>query len=240
MSYEKTLSPIKTPKTPLVESPMMAFILALIAGCLNGYTYHKIKAFSTLQSGNFILLGESAATGDWEHFKRIIWVGIAFGLGSMTTAFIAYLEEERRKTWAFVILSFEVLLLTILGTGILDGYLTITHICLIISFIAGMQGNAFHKVDGMTYGNVAITPVLQEAFNFLMLTLFGRIHALIKSLIFFYVIAGFVLGGFIGTIATAHFNEKMLFFPALVLLLVLIYLLYAKDNEHEPIDSHYN
>lgn len=39
MSYEKTLSPIKTPKTPLVESPMMAFILALIAGCLNGYTY---------------------------------------------------------------------------------------------------------------------------------------------------------------------------------------------------------
>ncbi len=229
-----------TRKMPAVESPTMAFILALIAGCLNGYTYHKIKAFSTLQSGNFILLGESVATNDWIQFEKIIWVALAFGAGSMATAFIAFLEDKRRKPWAFAVLFFEVFLLVIIGLGLLNTHLTITHICLIISFIAGMQGNAFHKVDGMTYGNIAITPVLQQAFNYLMLTIFGRVSALIKSLVFFYVVLGFAIGGFIGTIATAYFAEKMLFLPAIILVGLMAYLLYAKDDEGEKIDSHYN
>ena len=36
---------------------------------------------------------------------------------------------------------------------------------MIISFLAGMQENTFHKIDGMLYGNIAVTLVVQLAFN---------------------------------------------------------------------------
>ncbi len=227
-------------KIPAVESPSMAFLLALIAGCLNGFTYHKIKAFSTLQSGNLILLGDSIATMDWDHLTKIIAVTLAFGLGSMTTAFIAYKELEHKRIWSYAILLIEALILTMIGTGLFNNLLSITHLCLMISFIAGMQGNAFHKVKGMTYGNVAMTPVVQAAFNYLMIALFGRLQAWLKSMVFFYVVTGFALGGLVGTIMTAYTGEKSLFLPAFILVLIFIRLFYEQKRYARPIDSTYN
>ena len=43
-----------------------------------------------------------------------------------------------------------------------------------MSFVAGAQGNAFHKTRGMLYGNVAVTFVVQMAFNFLAQSLFEK------------------------------------------------------------------
>ncbi|WP_026878546.1 YoaK family protein [Ignatzschineria larvae DSM 13226] len=234
------MSQTNSSQIPAVESPSMAFLLALIAGCLNGFTYHKIKAFSTLQSGNLILLGDSIAMTDWDHLTKIIAVTIAFGLGSMTTAFIAYKELEHKRIWSYSILITEAMILAIIATGILNEILSITHICLIISFIAGMQGNAFHKVKGMTYGNVAMTPVVQAAFNYLMIALFGRLQAWLKSMVFFYVVIGFALGGLVGTIMTAYTGEKSLLSPAFILILIFIRLLYEQKRYSKPIDSTYN
>jgi uncharacterized membrane protein YoaK (UPF0700 family) len=38
----------------------------------------------------------------------------------------------------------------------------------IVSFLVGMQGNSFHRVDGFLYGNIAVTLVVQQAFNHLV------------------------------------------------------------------------
>lgn len=42
---------------PMMETPFIAFVLAVIAGNMNGYTYYAAEIFSTVQSGNIILLG---------------------------------------------------------------------------------------------------------------------------------------------------------------------------------------
>src|SRR5690606_35217344 len=77
------------------------------------------------------------------------------------------------------------------------------HIAYAISFVAGMQGNAFHKNHGMLYGAVAVTFVVQMAFNFLIQGLFKRQGLdgepnLMWSGIFFLVLLGFAAGGGIG------------------------------------------
>ena len=227
---------LKSPKTLLIESPTVAFLLALVAGSLNGYTYHKLKAFSTVQSGNIILLSDHFVEGDWESVIHIGLIILVFGLGVMSTIFIVFLEKKRQKFWAISVLACETMILCVIASGILSDYLTIAHICLIITFIAGMQGSAFHKVRGMFYGNISITPVLQQAFNCFIQAFLGNVHTLVKSGIFFYIVFGFGVGGSLGVIITASIGEKSLFLPAIVLCSLMLYLYYMHDEENSLIE----
>lgn len=70
-------------------------------------------------------------------------------------------------------------------------------------FAAGMQGNGFHKIKGMLYGNVAVTLVVQLAFNYLMQAFFSKRAAdgssnLYNSGLYFLVLLGFAGGGAAG------------------------------------------
>lgn len=230
---------IQDSNAPVSESPFIAFILAIIAGSLNGFTYNQIGAFSTVQSGNMILLGESIATKNWDGLFSIAVIILAFGAGSMMASLIELVDDARKRVWAYSILSFEIIVLVILAMGLLNHLLTMTHICLIISFVAGMQGNGFHKIKGFAYGNTAVTQVVQQAFNYFTQVFFGKKRALRTSMLYLTIVIGFVGGGFIGTIASAQIHEKSLFIPAALLALLVVYLYYAKARKGEKIDSSY-
>lgn len=229
---------------PVMERPKIAFVLAIIAGLMNGYTFHASSVFSTVQSGNIILLGQTIATQNWPHFYNILLTVLAFGLGSMFTALIEAMSQrvgsksDKSSNWTFVVIAIEALVLVILATGLLGEYLSVAMMCIIISFVAGMQGNGFHKIKGMLYGNVAVTLVVQLAFNYLIQTLRGEKGALATALLFFSVLLGFGFGGFLGTLATMKFAELSLLLPAILLILLMIYLLFVKvDSQNEmPID----
>ena len=81
-----------------------------------------------------------------------------------------------------------------------------------------MQGNAFHRIDGLLYGNVAVTLVVQLAFNHLMQAAFGnRRQHLVQSGLFFLVLLGFSTGGFIGAWGTRQYDERVLWIAAAIL-----------------------
>lgn len=230
------LNPAST-AVPIMERPEIAFVLAIIAGLMNGYTYHVSKIFSTVQSGNIILLGETIATKNWPHFYAIMFTVLAFGVGSMLTAIVERIYRNKNShSWTFVIIAIEALVLIILASGYFNNILSISTICIIISFVAGLQGNAFHKVKGMLYGNVAVTLVVQLAFSNLMQAIQGDKGTWRKAVIFFSVLLGFGLGGYAGTLATIRFGEVALLLPAILLILLLIYLLLAKEKGDDSID----
>ncbi|MBS7833541.1 DUF1275 domain-containing protein [Wohlfahrtiimonas chitiniclastica] len=222
---------------PVMENPGIACLLAIIAGMMNGFTYDQAGVFGTVQSGNVIMIGHSLATGNWAHLKIAALTVLAFGLGSMTTVFIQYLDSVRKKlNWTFAILLLEAAILCLLATGILTPYLSLIGICIIISFIAGMQGNGFHKMKGMLYGNIAVTMVAQLAFNHLMRFLCGTKGAFKTALLFFAVLISFALGGFCGTLLTHHFHEHSLFVPAALLVLLALYLYFSPHKKGIAID----
>lgn len=222
----------RVPTFPVMELPMIAFLLAIAAGSMDGYTYFIGKAFSTVQSGNIILIGQTIATKSWDHLGTVLITILCFGLGSVATGILEVIGVKKKEIWAFEILIIESIILILLGFSEINGLFETLHICMIISFLAGMQGNAFHKIDGMLYGNVAVTLVVQLAFNYIVQAFAGQKGALKNSWLYFSVLLGFACGGLIGTLLTVQFGEKSLWFTALFLIGIAIYSKIIKAENH--------
>lgn len=212
----------KAYKYPVMEFPIVAFLLAIAAGSMDGYTYFSGTAFSTVQSGNIILLGQTIATKNWNHLLTIVLTILSFGVGAMLTAIIEQ-KTNKTKSWSFKILWIEAIVLFLLGIPVINTHLSVLHICMVISLIAGMQGNAFHKIDGMLYGNVAVTLVVQLAFSNIISGISGVKDGFKNSGLFFFVLLGFSVGGLVGTLFTNYFGEFSLWFTAAMLLSIAFY-----------------
>ncbi|MDA9470453.1 YoaK family protein [Enterococcus sp. 5H] len=227
----------KHSKYPLMEAPFIAFLLAIAAGSMDGYTFFAAKAFSTVQSGNIILLGQTLATNNIAKFTTVALTILCFGLGSIATGIIQLKFGKEHKSWTFAILSVEALILFAVGFSSINAAFGAAYVCMIISFIAGMQGNAFHKIDGMLYGNVAVTLVVQLAFNYIIQAIFGKKGAAKDSVIYFIVLLGFAIGGLMGTFLTIHIAEKSLWVTGgLILLIGIIAKVQKKEDSIEAID----
>ncbi len=193
---------------PLLERPVIGFLLAFMAGSLNAWTLPNAQTFATVQSGNVVQSGYWLVQGDWEKFTFPFFSVIAFGLGSAFCGALMTTVLKRGEVFTPVVLFLQSAILIALAYfahHLLAGDIGISphHIAYGISFVAGMQGNAFHKDHGMLYGNVAVTFVVQMAFNFLIQGLFKRTGIegqpnLLWSGIFFLVLLGFASGGGIG------------------------------------------
>lgn len=182
-----------------MELPIVGFLLAMMAGSMNAWTLTNSSTFSTVQSGSVVSMGYWLVDGNWAKFAFPAISVLAFGLGSAVCGVLmtSYLRRGRNFTNA-VLTSMTVLLivlgilaLTIVGTNphdtanVLDfgkdHDMTAQWIAVAISFVAGAQGNAFHKNHGMLYGNVAVTFVVQMAFNFLVQSFFSKAVLLLQE-----------------------------------------------------------
>ncbi|MBN0038889.1 DUF1275 domain-containing protein [Cellulosimicrobium cellulans] len=236
----------RTTGFPLMELPFVGFLLAIMAGAMNAWTLANASTFSTVQSGNVVSLGYWLVQGNWDKLWFPALSVLAFGLGSALCGILmtSFLRSGRTFTVAVLVAQmlllvlFGVLALTLVGEGsgneaaldlTADHSLTAHWIAIGISFVAGAQGNAFHKNHGMLYGNIAVTSVVQMAFNFLMQSAFTKQgpngETNIKwAGIFFLTILGFSGGAAIGFWADqALVNGASIFIPPIIALgLVLV------------------
>lgn len=228
---------VEKKRFPLMETPMIAFVLAIIAGSMDGYTYLMAKTFSTVMSGNIILLGQTLATKDLAKFGAIAITILCFGLGSAVTAVLQHYSLAKKKSWTVEILFIEAIVLILLGIKGINQAIGITYVCMAISFLAGMQGNAFHKIDGMLYGNVAVTLVVQLAFSYIAQSLFGKKNAAKNGFLYLLVLIGFAAGALLGTFASLYWAEKSLWMTAAILFVVgVVTKLIKKEEVSEEID----
>lgn len=230
---------------PLMQLPVIAFFLAIAAGSLDGYAFFTAKTFATFQSGNIIMLGYTLATEPL--IKIIPYLGsiLCFGLGAMATVALRSMHKRRGKVWTFRVLVFEiaVLILVVLITNIWAGALSVIHVVWILAFIAGMQGNAFHKIGEMLYGNIAVTLNVQLAFSYFAEVYFQKTpkakkDSWYRGYCYFIVLVGFALGAAISALLTKHFGSYTLLFT--IMPLIAIYLTAAvlhKQSPSTPIDS---
>ncbi|HMN85987.1 MAG TPA: YoaK family protein [Bauldia sp.] len=208
---------------PLMEKPAVGVLLAFVAGLTNAWTLAHAGTFSTVQSGNIVQIGYRLAEQDWPAFRFALWSVVAFGLGSGACGIAMAVLADRGRAFARPVLAFEVVALAALALTARAGWIDVHHVALGVSFVAGAQGNAFHKTRGMLYGNVAVTFVVQMAFNFLARSLFRRDGVngepnLMWAGIFLAVLAGFAAGGCVGFVVDRLvLDHASLFLAGLVL-----------------------
>ncbi|GAA1856902.1 DUF1275 family protein [Microbacterium koreense] len=243
---------------PLMERPFVGFLLAFMAGTLNAWTLANASTFATVQSGNVLSSGYWLIQGDWEKFQFPFISVLAFGIGSALSGVLMTAFLRSGRTFTVGILSTQVVLLVILGlvamatvgtavvpweTGLDLGALPEEHAQYIaygISFVAGAQGNAFHKNHGMLYGAVAVTFVVQMAFNFLAQAAFKKVGIngtpnLKWAGIFFLTLLGFSGGGAIGFLVDATIvNGASIFLSAAIALALVVAALRMKRKNVDP------
>lgn len=230
----------ETSNFPLMELPTVGVLLAVAAGAMNAWSLANAATFSTVQSGNVISMGYWLIQGDLAKFWFPFFAVLAFGLGSALCGVLMTTFQRSGRSYTPGVLLVGSVLLILLGilaivfVGSGEGRaagvdLSAEHsatahsIALAISFIAGAQGNAFHKNKGMLYGNVAVTFVVQMAFNFLVQSAFKR-EGLNGSTnlrwagLFFMVLLGFSSGAAIGFGADQILNGASIFIPAVILI----------------------
>lgn len=225
---------ISSSKDDFMELPIIAVILAIAAGAMDGYAYFTTKTFATFQSGNIILSGYTFASDDAAKLVPTLCSILAFGLGAVALAFIRDASEKKNKIWTFKILIIEMFILLFLITNDAHKLLTPLHIAWALSFVAGMQGNAFHKIDKMLYGNIAVTLNVQLAFGFFADGLVNgskRMMYFKKAFDYFIVLVGFAFGAGLAAILTNHLGSyTMILIIAPLLVIFIIGKGYAKKH----------
>ncbi len=202
-----------------MENPVVAGWLAAAAGSMDGFTFFSANTFSTVQSGNVVQIGYWIANDNWHRVLEVGLAIVAFGLGVMVMAAIEHILRTRGRTVSFHVLFVEAAVLATLGLPFVGGELDAKVVAYVVSFLAGMQGSAFHKAEGMVVSNVAVTLNVQLAFNFLTRALLRDRRAnLLRSGVYTLVLVGFAAGGIAGGLLADRVDERALWFPAVLLL----------------------
>lgn len=216
---------------PLMETPVIAFVLAIVVGVMDGYTYVTAKTFSTVMAGNIILLGETFVTRDLATFSVIAVTLLGFGLGATSITVIKHFSLAKHQSWTFEILLMEAMILFLLGIKGINQAIGLKYVCMIIAFLAGVQGNAFNKIDGKTYGRVAVTSMVQQAFSYIGQVLVGTKNALKNLLLYVMVLISYAIGGLVGFFSSPYLAERSLWLIAVMLLMVGLWVKFVKKED---------
>ncbi|GAA1940850.1 hypothetical protein GCM10009775_35880 [Microbacterium aoyamense] len=215
------------PRYPLMERPVVAVALALVAGLLNAWTFGQAQTFATVQSGNIVSVGYALVSGDLARAQAALISIVAFGLGAFVCAvFLAFLAR-RRAFYSAAVLVIEAILLIALVVASLIWSLPAVWMAFGISIIAGIQGNAFHREAGMLYGNIAVTFVLQNVGGMLGRGATKRVFDdgephVRRAAQYAVVLIGFAAGGGIGFAADELWTMTSLTLAATILLAIAL------------------
>jgi len=199
-------------------------LLSGAGGFLDAFTWlgHG-GVFANAQTGNVVLLGIYAASGQWDKSLRHVPPIVAFLAG----VFVAYrlrANEARSARQRSALLSLLIEIIFLLVVAALPRDFPDIPIVLGIAFVAALQSTSFAKVEGSSYSSVMTTGNLRRTAELLFAGVFppGDAVALQQSRIFMMVCASFAIGACAGGFTTVRIGNLSVLLPVLALLLALI------------------
>jgi len=206
-------------KTDLYDSVLVAFLLALIGGFLDAYTYVvRGGVFATMQTGNMILLVIKGMKYNWALTWNYVLPILSFAIGAVISELLRDLLTKRKMkiSWQQILLAIEMCILIVV-IFIPDGSGNILATCL-ISIVAALQMNGFNKMKGHTFFSTMCTGNLSSGSVFLYKGIRKKdVQYLIKSLRYLGVIIFFILGAFLGSLIFQYTKALSLLLPCGVL-----------------------
>lgn len=221
---------VVNPAVRAENTPVVAVLLAGCGGFLDAFTYlgHG-HVFATAMTGNVVLLGVYAATGNWTqslaHFRPIL----AFLLG-VTVAQVVHMPRFRK--WIpeapLAVLILEILFLLI--GGCFPKEFAGTLLVLAISFVGALQSSTFGKVGNWNYNSTMTTGNLRIFGQAIFQWIFGdrSVDSLEKARTFAAISTAFLSGAIVGGLCTAALDNRALWIAGLVLVALSIRLWRAR------------
>lgn len=145
------------------ESVELGILLAIVGGFLDAYTFvGRGGVFANAQTGNVVLMGIEAATGEWGQVVLHAVPILAFMVG------VVVAEMIKKLSMRMFIADFERAVL-ILETVVLFivGFIPYTSpniiVTVAVSFVSSVQISSFRKLVGSTYSTTMVTGNLRSA-----------------------------------------------------------------------------
>ncbi|WP_341955453.1 YoaK family protein [Microbacterium sp. LWH13-1.2] len=226
---------------PLLETAPAAVALALVSGLLNAWTFGQVGTFATVQSGNLLSIGYFLADGNHGRVLLAATSVVVFAFGAFVCSIYVLWRAREDKPYSAEVLVFELVIVALLAVLTATTGLNAWAVAWTVSFIAGVQGNAFHRETGMLYGNIAVTSVVQMAASLVARALGRRISDdgeahMRPAGAYFVVLVAFVVGGGTGFGIDELWAGASLATAAAVLLILFI----AASSARGPIDPAQN
>jgi uncharacterized membrane protein YoaK (UPF0700 family) len=125
----------------------LAILLSCAGGYLDAFTWvGQGGVFANAQTGNVVLLGINAATGQWSEAFRHFMPIVAFLFGVFAAFGVRSLASARGEPWINLISLLLELTVLIVVAFLPNGFPS-TPIVLAISFVASVQSSIFTKID---------------------------------------------------------------------------------------------
>ncbi len=198
------------------ESLVLAVFLALSGGLMDAYSYlGRGQVFANAQTGNMLLFGVNLAQGDLERCLRYALPVVSFAVGIALAHSVKLLARLEHLHWRQLALVIEALILVVvafvpIGHNLLANSLT--------SLACGIQVQAFRKVHGHAFATTMCIGNLRSGTQ--ELVTYAHTHErerLEAGLVYYLVIACFVLGAVIGSALLATLGLRtILVSPALL------------------------
>jgi uncharacterized membrane protein YoaK (UPF0700 family) len=209
---------------PVEETLRVAMLLSLGGGFLDAFTWvaHG-RVFANAQTGNVVLLGVAAATGQWREALHHVPPIAAFLLG----VFVAHRLRRRasvRGAQLAALFSLGVEIALLLVVAALPRAFPDLPIVLGIAFVAALQSSSFARVEGAAYSSVMTTGNLRRMAEALLAGLGPPrdAAALRQGRVFAAICSTFCLGAALGAFAAERLANAAVLVPAAVLALALV------------------
>ena len=212
------------------ESPALGFLLTIVGGFLDAYTYllHG-KVFANAQTGNIVLLGVSLAEKNFMQSLFYVLPILAFVLGVFMTELIKkHFKPLTMIHWRQIIVAVEIVLLFLVGFFPANQMDVLINV--LISFICSMQVCSFKKLNGSPFATTMCTGNLRSATECLFAFLFYHDNNAKKnSGKYFLIIVFFIAGATLGTALSTLMSAKAVWVCS-ILLLIVFCMMFQKET----------
>ncbi len=211
------------------ESVELGILLAIVGGFLDAYTFvGRGGVFANAQTGNVVLMGIEAATGEWGQAVLHAVPILAFVFGVIIAEIIKkpsmrlFIQDAERA-----VLILEIAVLFIIG------FIPYTSpdiiVTVAISFVSAVQVSSFRKLAGSAYNTTMITGNLRSATQDVCTAVTKKdSESALQAVRFSTINLSFLAGAISGGLLTSVIGAKAVWIAVVVLSFSVI--LFSKDE----------
>lgn len=205
------------------ESVELGILLAIVGGFLDAYTFvGRGGVFANAQTGNVVLMGIEAATGEWRQVVLHAVPVLAFMVGVVVAEIIKkpsmrlFIKDSERA-----VLILETVVLFIVG------FIPYTSpniiVTVVVSFVSSVQISSFRKLVGSTYSTTMVTGNLRSATQEAYIAFTKKNDESARRTIRYSTInLSFLAGAILGGLLTSFIGVKAVWIPVIVLICSII------------------
>lgn len=210
------------------ETLLIGAMLAMVGGFLDAYTYIcRGGVFANAQTGNIVLVGIKFAQGDYKGCLFYFVPITSFFCGIIVSEYIKHRFKQYDKIhWRQIVIAFETIVLA--AIAFLPSSFNVPA-NILVSFVCSLQVHSFRKIYGNAYATTMCTGNLRSATERLYAYRTSKDKAdLQSSLLYYGIIAFFILGAVIGSYLVDALGSIAIFFACCMLLIVFALLFVEK------------